>query len=1457
MLALAILSGDALFCTSGQAAPSSDDPVIAPSPATAQPPRATWRERWEQLFGAADSLPGPSAVRVATEPGQGFYGRPWNFAPAAPAGRGAWFAPAASAWTTRAGGTAFSSPGPTGPVTNNIYTAPGDYTIDSTDAPSNTFTGIGAGDSFTVGGSLQIGYHHTGSFSQIDGSVTVQSSGDGTGFVLGLFAGSSGTYTLIGGTLSAVNGYVGASGSGTMNHGAGTASFSNILFVGLGDGSNGTYNLSNTGSLNALYENIGDYSGSSGHFVQSGGTNTTQSLFLSQFVGGQGTYLLSAGTLTVSGGINVNNGTFTQTGGSASTGLLYLAYGDARAAGAYVMSGGTLDIQPNNAGANFVLGTFGSGTFTQTGGTVTDLGTSFDSNLILGFQSGASGTYHLDGGTLSVFGVRSQGGQSTFDFNGGTLQARADNGSFVTGLNTVRVRDGGAVIDTNGFNVTIPQTLTHSTVSGDNATDGGLTKVGSGTLTLTANNTYTGGTFINGGTLVPGSSGAISTGNITFGGGTLQFGTNSDYSARIKNSTGAISLDISGRIINFANALDSSNSGGLTKLGSGSLLLYGANTYTGTTTVSAGLLAVAGGSTGSLNSPLIVTGTSANNAQMYLTGGTLLASNEVIGIQGSGTFLQINGFSTNTVAGTLILGLLPSDTGTYSLGDGILQAAQVTGASSTSVFNFQGGVLRAGASDNPGDPTNPTTFFGGAFTANVRSYGAGINTNGFNVTIASNLLHSTIAGDNATDGGLTKLGAGTLTLAGNNTYNGGTFVYGGTLQGNTASLRGNIRDNANLVFNQTTDGTFASVISGDGTFTKMGAGTLTLTGNNTYTGSTNVRAGTLAITAGSTGSAQSNYRVDGTGATVNLSGGALAAAVESVGINYASVFNQSGGTNTVATYLLLGDFAGTSGTYNLNGGTLQTPQVAKGGTQGSAFFNFNGGTLQAGSDNAGFLQGLTTANVRNGGAVIDTNGHNVTVAQPLLHSTIAGDNATDGGLTKLGAGTLTLAGNNTYNGGTTLNAGTLVLGNGTNTAALRGTDAAAGTAVTVNNAATFQVQAQASVTGGSGAGGGNSGNAGSGGTGVNFNAGGTLTNTGTVSGGQGGNGFFVGGSGGTGVNFAGGGTLNNSGTVSGGNGGSGSFLGGSAGTGLSFSGGAGTLTNQQGGVINGGVSMDGNFANAVILQSGSTINGNLNVGTNAGSTLTLTDHGAGGSQLYSAAVTGTTSFNGALLKTGAGTWSLNQALSYAGGTTVAAGTLLANNASGSATGSGAVQVQSGATLGGGGTVGGNVVAQAGSTVAPGAASQLSTARLTLGGTLTLQGNSLLAIKLGGANGGSGYDQVFAGGGFTLGGNLQVSLVNGFVPTLNQSFTLLDNTGVGLNSGVFANAAGGLYTDAAGDTFLVNYVAVADSDLVPNDVTLTYLGTNVVPEPGTWACLLLGAGALVVRHARRPERSGKA
>jgi autotransporter-associated beta strand protein len=77
------------------------------------------------------------------------------------------------------------------------------------------------------------------------------------------------------------------------------------------------------------------------------------------------------------------------------------------------------------------------------------------------------------------------------------------------------------------------------------------------------------------------------------------------------------------------------------------------------------------------------------------------------------------------------------------------------------------------------------------------------------------------------------------------------------------------------------------------------------------------------------------------------------------------------------------------------------------------------------------MQGIDTVNVRNNGAIIDSNNESVTINQVLQHSMIEGDAAIDGGLTKIGAGTLALSGANTYNGTTTVSNGTLLVNNAT------------------------------------------------------------------------------------------------------------------------------------------------------------------------------------------------------------------------------------------------------------------------------------------------------------------------------------------------------------------------------------------------------------------------------------------
>ena len=106
------------------------------------------------------------------------------------------------------------------------------------------------------------------------------------------------------------------------------------------------------------------------------------------------------------------------------------------------------------------------------------------------------------------------------------------------------------------------------------------------------------------------------------------------------------------------------------------------------------------------------------------------------------------------------------------------------------------------------------------------------------------VLSGTLSG-----GAFTKTGNGTLVLSGVNTYTGGVTVSAGTLQGTADSLRGNILNNAAVSF--AGGGTYAGNMSGSGSLTKVGPGTLILSGSNSYTGGTTVTDGVLQGTTSS------------------------------------------------------------------------------------------------------------------------------------------------------------------------------------------------------------------------------------------------------------------------------------------------------------------------------------------------------------------------------------------------------------------------------------------------------------------------------------------------------------------------------------------------------------------------------------------------------------------------------
>ncbi len=289
------------------------------------------------------------------------------------------------------------------------------------------------------------------------------------------------------------------------------------------------------------------------------------------------------------------------------------------------------------------------------------------------------------------------------------------------------------------------------------------------------------------------------------------------------------------------------------------------------------------------------------------------------------------------------------------------------------------------------------------------------------------------------------LGSVTLTGGGLNLGNPGGGLAGFTNASSSTLTFQNITINQGFASGIYIQGGTTSVGSG-ATLTDSGGifvlGNGTATTFNQTAGSVGVGGNTVYIANGGTGTGAA-------AATVNLSGGTFTGGTTYVGVRDTATLKISGGTTTLGTLSLAYSAAVTPGTVvstvDLDGGILALNQAGKGGVGAyTTVFNFNGGTLQARIDNASFMvAGLTRANVRNGGAVIDTNGRNITIGQALVHSSIGGDNATDGGLTKIGAGTLTLTGANTYTGATILgnNCGTLVVGNGTGAGSLSASSA--------------------------------------------------------------------------------------------------------------------------------------------------------------------------------------------------------------------------------------------------------------------------------------------------------------------------------------------------------------------------------------------------------------------------------
>lgn len=153
--------------------------------------------------------------------------------------------------------------------------------------------------------------------------------------------------------------------------------------------------------------------------------------------------------------------------------------------------------------------------------------------------------------------------------------------------------------------------------------------------------------------------------------------------------------------------------------------------------------------------------------------------------------------------------------------------------------------------------------------------------------------------------------------------------------------------------------------------------------------------------------------------TYNLSAGTVSAAKIIIGDAATGVWNQTGGSVTVAESLTIARIINSYGvpsvgTLNLNGGTITTPAVT--GGAGSSTLNLNGGVLRASANSTAFITGVTNVVAGAGGAKIDTNTFNVTVAQQITGS---------GSVTKQGAGTLSLTAAIAHTGGTNVDGGSI------------------------------------------------------------------------------------------------------------------------------------------------------------------------------------------------------------------------------------------------------------------------------------------------------------------------------------------------------------------------------------------------------------------------------------------------
>ncbi|WP_445221575.1 autotransporter-associated beta strand repeat-containing protein [Bradyrhizobium sp. Pa8] len=690
-----------------------------------------------------------------------------------------------------------------------------------------------------------------------------------------------------------------------------------------------------------------------------------------------------------------------------------LSAGSIAGAGQYFLGSNELTVGSNNLSTTVTGVIADGGSAGGTGGSLVKVGTGV--LALAGTNTYAGGTT-INGGTLSVSGDANLGDAAgALTFNGGTLQITGT--SFHSTARTINWGAGG-----DGFD--IADSANTFTVSQSLGGAGGLTKLGAGTLVLSGTNTYTGGTTINGGTLSVSGDANLgdAAGALTFNGGTLQItGTSFHSTARAINwGAGGGGFDIADSANTFTVSQSLGGAGGLTKLGAGTLVLSGTNTYGGGTTIAAGTLQIGnGGTTG------WIVGNVVNDSVLaFNRSDTITFAGE---ISGSGAVQKLG-------SNTAILTGNNSYTGTTTVAAGTLQIGNggTTGSIAGNVVND--GVLTIDRSDAV-----------------------------------------TLPGDISGSGSLRQVGSGTTILTGSNSYTGGTTIAAGTLQigngGTTGSIVGDVANDGVLAFNRSNTLTLAVNISGSGSVQQVGSGTTILTGTNTYSGDTIVSGGRLQFGDGSArGSTNLAGNINVTGGTLAIQAPATLNVAQTVTFGNNTALSIVAGTNSPALSAD-GVAIGNGVAFNVSGinDASQLDKVLI-DTRSGISGDFANITIGGFSGTVDYLTMFVRKSV-DGLQYLASYGLSWTAGNSLAHGTFTLTNVSDSftvgtaltdqaanpatgwdgkSLTKAGAGTLILTGQNTYSGGTTVSGGTLQIGNSGVTGSILGT-------VTVNSGATFEV----------------------------------------------------------------------------------------------------------------------------------------------------------------------------------------------------------------------------------------------------------------------------------------------------------------------------------------------------------------------------------------------------------------